>query len=610
MQAFNNELDVLIDYEALNQQFEFYQIEFDSDSKSKRYASRADLINHNKDFLYIEAVKFSYGQKLYLMTKKDAEDQVRDLLDNLDARIKIISWQQVAPADLEQSIVVQLLINNVSIYFDKTNGPMTNLSGHAYYFKKFATKKKKRIKKDNKAVALEFKVTGTKACYLNMSVRTFSSRENVFKFKQGQTFDSFPKYKQVGDRLIYKRQQNKQDDGDFIKRTAINAQKSIIPFYDLKLDKFPETKVGYLKHVIDEFNFMHAGYAEIKGFKPFSFTKVGQIPTKLDENKRIAELLAETDIQIQDLTKNLTTKQLASLSRELKIKVKSNTYAHFDFEILPPNQKPTKPCLRIVYNKDYYQRENLLDPHQEQLAVAVQHITYQDFVQKIFKTDDKGRMVVSKERDVSTIRTALTNLLIKNDVLERKVRVFDSVPAGEWTYYYTVKIDGKKPTYYVTLNEGQLSFGKVDLVDLPKLAPYFNELVAGGGRFLVVHDGKFALVKDTGRFIMPDYADAVRQFEAGKAIATRSNVAKENALASLLELNQVSGKNQYFVGMLAQELNTKWANAIHIYELSGDLEAKDLLAQMDNLIVKNLQLAVVPFPIKYLREYLELEVFK
>lgn len=92
----------------------------------------------------------------------------------------------------------------------------------------------------------------------------------------------------------------------------------------------------------------------------------------------------------------------------------------------------------------------------------------------------------------------------------------------------------------------------------------------------------------------------------------RGKIKREELLSSILDIKSFDeGKAKYyFVGTIGEGMRAKVVTAANIRKITPYKDARimfnDLLPLMNVTFVHNGQLTVVPFPFKYLREYIKM----
>ena len=142
------------------------------------------------------------------------------------------------------------------------------------------------------------------------------------------------------------------------------------------------------------------------------------------------------------------------------------------------------------------------------------------------------------------------------------------------------------------------------LVDLFENAKSNNEVIKGVIRF---ENGSIATIKDTGLFTIPEI-EAIGELLSKGDNKLRGKERREELLSSCLDIKSYSEKNAdyYFVGTIGEGMRPNIQKGSVIRKIEGDTDVVGLdkiLPLMNVPFVINGQLTAVPFPFKYLREY-------
>lgn len=236
----------------------------------------------------------------------------------------------------------------------------------------------------------------------------------------------------------------------------------------------------------------------------------------------------------------------------------------------------------------YYEyKEN--DPHISNDNLIVQHVTVEDFE-------------VSK----CSIKNVLSEILIKQDICNRKLTLYD------WTYndmtftykegdvYYFLKID----------KEGNLIFDKkkeiLEINEYSQMIDKFieNEKVEG----IVFYDGELSTIKKTPLITFPEMYKLHENLKSGNR-SIRNKKYSEEIFSGILDIRKFKfeGKEYYFSGIASSGIQKSMARAINVREIEGNL---DILPLMSVDFVRNGQTTVIPFPFKYLKEYILSDIYK
>lgn len=590
-----NHLTAQINNMLINQKYDFFYLET-CEKYIKRGAYILDAVAMSND---VRAVKFESGKKMLVMLESSAEN-----LKKLKATIRDIedgekySIVQVKSEAVDDWILIQILLNALGVY-DTDFLKFNNLTGHLYCYHEAWLKhgKSKEVDIIWKIPALEVAVD--KNMNLQLNVRTFCSEKLKHKmtFKK-KKFEDYPKYVFSAKKTL-RRKLATDNEPCYIMR-QVDGVKSDITFLDLQsIEKFNHTKMGVLNSVINAFNDKYDGMCEI-GFKPQVISeRVDYSKSVQKENaNRIKQVISENGIQLIDqigdeysqiFTNNI--KQL--LEKKYDIRASVGKRVNRD-----------KLNIMIINNAEYYNGVN--DPHDKVYEdAAVQHINFEDF-------SDSSEFAIA---------TVVHEVIIKRDIQEGKMSLYDWQELGfeqSVSFGMEAEIEEVKRYFFITVNpdgsfdikEQELTLFEMneytELIEIFEQGRTNSETVKGVIRFA---DGSINIIKDTGLFTVPEIADIEHLLKNGDN-KLRGKERREELLSSCLDIKKFeeSGKCYYFVGTIGEGMrqNIKRASVVRIVEGYNGAEVKynQMLPMMNVTFVHNGQLTVLPFPFKYLREYI------
>lgn len=257
----------------------------------------------------------------------------------------------------------------------------------------------------------------------------------------------------------------------------------------------------------------------------------------------------------------------------------------------------------LIHNAEYYNGVN--DPHDEVYdGVAVQHITFENF----------------SDNSEFALATVVHEIIVKKDIEEGRITLFDWEELGfdrEVSFGMETKIDEEKRYFFMKINpdgtfeiqEKELSLFETN--EYSEMTEIFEqgrtelETVRGVIKFA---DENINVIKDSGLFTIPETAKIKELLEKGDN-KLRGRERREELLTSLLDIKlyEENGAYYYFVGTIGEGMRQKIPRAAVIRKVEGyngaDLCFDRLLPLLNVLFVHNGQLTVIPFPFKYLREY-------
>lgn len=591
-----NKLSYRLDKQAIASEYDLFTIET-SDKYIKRGAYILDAPTLNRN---VKSIVFESGRRALMMMHKDDKNRflIKELISGVEEGSKL-SVAETKIQDIQDCVLLQLLLNALSSY-DSNILKFNNLTGHLYCFHPEWVKRGKEKKEDIvwKIPCMEFRITYDYC--IEMSVRTFTSERLKKKISfSKRKFEDYPKYVVSKDNTLRRRLADDVEPG-FIMR-QIDGTKSEIPFLDFQNEKkFDQCKVGTLVKVIEAFNSKYASFASIEcSYMPESKRIDYSKSAAKEDSARIQEMLERLGVHIVDQIGDTYSEQfIENMCSLLLQKYEINASV---------GKKIKKDVLNIcvIHNAEYY--EGVQDPHDKHSdGVAVQHVTLEDFA-------DNAEFAIS---------TVIHEVLIKNDLEVGRITLFDWKELGlkedlsfgtetkfdEETKYFFMKVH---PDGSFDIREQEFTLFEMneytDCVNIFEDAKTNGETVKG---LIRDEQGRINIIKDTGIITLPE-GKVIKELLASGDTKLRGKERREELLSSCLDIKTYmeDGKQFYYVGTIGEGMRWKIPRAANVRCIEGyqgaALMLDKLLPTMNVTFVHNGQLTVLPFPFKYLREYVK-----
>lgn len=587
-----NKIESDIDYFSIDSKYDIFAVKTD-DKYFSRGSKTLDSPLADKRVL---SLCFESGKIFYVLLEHNSENKkiIRKICDETEDADKI-SITQINSADMDNNLLVQLLINGIS---SKSHPYLqfNNLTGRFFCFcPEWIIRDKNNIKQIK---TIEFHVN--KDNILEMNLRTFTS----LKYKEYLKFDKkkwyeYPQYMISVDNSLRRKTKSDNDAEGFIMRQFSNSRNTI-PFMNIQnFRKFKISKMGALEAFTSTFNKKYEGIASIKfaekeisdSIECFSQTKSKEI-----NHAHVSEVLANKNIKIVDAINTEDSEKFCKKISDIlsdAYEVKAKIGKRLNKEALN---------IRIIHNDEYY-GDDIHDPHDDNLeGYSVQHISFEDFAD-------------SADKAISTV---VHNLIIKDDLIKKKISLIDwsglgynediifgtVLKEGEFSssryFFMTVHNDGS-----FDIEEKEYTFMEMDIYT--ELEEIFENNPSVVGIFKL--NGHTNIIKQTGMFTVPEIFAIREQLEQNNtSIRNKEGRAEYFEAVTDLKLYEENECQYYFAGVIGNGMNTGIDRAAKIYEISAtpgsDLFFDRLLQLMNVLFVRNSQLTVMPFPFKYLREYI------
>lgn len=591
-----NQVIFKVDLSAFNEKYDVFRVKTDDKYfKIGAYIIDAPFLNNS-----VRSVLFEGGKTfLVLMDRHDGNfDALKRTFDSHEEGEKI-TFSKEEVSSLKGNCILQLLLNSMSSQkseFLKCN----NLTGHFYCFHNEWLRHDKKSEKNIiwQVPCLELRITqDMKLC---MSMHNFTSELLRKKITFGaKKFEKYPKY--VFSRNSTLRRKLKEDDEPAFIMRQLDGQKTDIPFIDLQnIKKYRKSKVGILASVVSNFNMEFAGMASIEFDIIKEYTALNYSRRAQKENlKAIQGVLSEQSIKIVD---EIGDEYSDMFCRDVAEKL----FAKYGVKATV-GKRVSKGSLNIcvIHNAAYY--EDIEDPYQKRHeGVTVQHITFEDFYGK-------------SEFAISTV---VHELLIKKDILSGQITLFDwnALDYQEEFCFGCAKCDGEANRYFF-MNikpNGSFSFteSKLDIFNMDQYSECVDIFENAKAKLEEVQgviknaNGKINIIKGTDWITIPElFAIEAELLEGNNKLRGRNK--RDELLASCLDIKcfEQKGDTYYFVGEIGEGMRNSISHSANIRRIVRYKDApnffEQLLPLMSVSFVKNGQLTVMPFPYKYLREYIK-----
>ena len=566
MKITTNILDIHIDYEKVDR--DFVIVEFKSNNEKKPNPKIFDIEDAN--FI---SLSYTGGQYAYALMD---EDGYRDLLC---AKLnETISYKRVDAKYTDYyKTLLRLFINALANYTDEL--AYNNLTGKFY---KFDAKTKNSVKMEELSINYDpvYNIT-----LLNCSACTF---------KRVDRFDiDNPVYTFGGNNNTLRRC-FKHEDIMFIKRANGNKKASKV---FLKLtDKSGRARIMY--DLLDHLNNGFSDYLNVK-FKeydilesePSNGVKLEVVTRDLIENYNIA--IVNWTKETENKNEILQLKHNLECTLGKKIRIYKNIQKDM-FNIV------------IIHNKDFYIDNQLQDVHNLlPKKIVTQCITIEE-LSSIINTEDYNKMNAS-------LVTILKELLIKNDIISNNYFSYDDWSAynfkNNWEF---IKCDKDKNNIYkMTINPNGyylIEKEEINIFNASEFTNYIKDFNEKRNLELIIKDDK----GNTNYIERTDTVALPNPLVFGENSMCKKKAVQEVIYPGLFNINyvEIDGINYYNVGKERTNIRFDFQHASHFRRIikvgnSKNL-VKELLKLMSVSFVKYNELTIVPYPVKYLNEFIEM----
>ena len=561
-----------------------------SDKYFKQGASILDesLLDKN-----VQSVYFQKGNNFYLLMRKSdvTKKSIINYLHECDGGDKITVEVRKSSA-IPLHILIQLFLNALSNYDDEELA-FNNLTGHLYcYHRAWLKHAKNEISQIH---SLEINVKEN--LLFLISVRTFSSEKlkSKIEFKK-KKFEEYPKYVFGASRTLRRKLKSDQETS-YIMRQIRGAKKEI-PFLLIQnFEMYESSKIGMIDKIITLCNKKYSQFMYLS-FKDYVETaRIDYKTENKNENKAIIQdLLSNVKINVIDCIGDNYSKTACENLQNIFL---SNYNKKLNFS---SRLSKTALNIRLIHNKEYY-----LDNDDQYLLNAkgyvIQHITLEDF----------------KTSALVTVNSIITELFIKEDLRLGKISLFNWEKLAfnkKWCFSYAKKTEEGNRYFVMAISpDGQFSIKEqeLDLFSYNEYSMYVKMFVdrEDTARCIVSDGENISIILDTDLFTLPRYEEIKEKLSKGDTYL-RNEIAREELLSSCLDVKSfyIDGKEHFFVGIIGNGMQSTIqcaanVRAVEIYK--GNLNFQELLPLMSVTFVRNGQLTILPFPIKYIKEYINLK---
>lgn len=591
-----NQIIATFNYSKIDENYEIYKMSNENSFSKSAYILDSPLTEKS-----VLSVCYTYGKSFYVLLKRDINNKelIRTIIER-SKKANDLTFEQIESQFVYKNVLLQLFLNSICAPKNKYLS-FNNLTGHLYVFNPLSIKRRKFQGADTicQIPCIDVRINNDLTIHLN--VRTFTS----LKYKKQLGYDKIndlPKYV-LSFRNTFRRKLNEDKEDTFVIRQFPN-KKNEISFLDFQNnDKFLNSKVGLLNEIVKSFNELYFDYIsisfkEISEYKSIDYTSL----QNRENDKIIKSCLNKKDINIVDLILDKYSDVLINNIIELF----KNKY---DLKVKKGKQVSSKNFnICVIHNKDYYNGVN--DPHDiEYKGKVVQHITLEDF----------------QDNAVSAISTIVHEILIKEDLANKKITLFDWDAMGfdsKITFGQNFTINGVERYFFMDIEKDgsfDIQEQKLDLFNINEYSDLTHIFSDNSKCFEKVKglvkdsNGNINIIRDTMCFTLPEMEKIKQELDSGNTYL-RSKEKREELISACTDIKyyEENNKGYYFSGVIGNGMRAKIADAANIRKVEAynksDLFFEKLMPLMSVKFVRNNQLTVIPFPFKYLREYINKEL--
>ena len=596
--------DAAIDCTLLDKEYVFFCV------NSKGYRTRADVCDHVSKIKNVVSVKNAgSGSELHIMAKKieGIERNIKDSIHNSKYGLDCTLRQQQSSSMLKRDLM-QLMLN--SLHRSHSYDAVSSASGR--FFRICETKKYEESNELREIITMEFLFEETDAIQkfqnelcLSTKIITFTNirEKDYMRFRKNRPFETFPQY--VFNHNSIKRNNDEKDIPLYIIRKA-TKRKNKINFLDFSDEnKLENSKSGIIQKTVKLFNIQFEGITSID----FDSARIDNFSRPIGSKdfeyyqERANKIVTSKPIFIV----NNEGAEGETACRDLIVELEKRC-------LRPMVVKDTKlDCFRIniVHEKDYFKYDSEADTYEANEKGTNQHVAIESF---------KGK----KRGNIAEV--ILEELSIKSDVVHKQMTLYDwgsKGYIGDYTFALPLHADdGESFGEYATLtvsSTGKLSFSFHEFEDDSMPFAISDAATTSGVDAVIMNPSKNVVaIRNSGIITMPyvqrikSLLNANEKHELGTK-GLRNEEGRIEYLAECIDINTLHISKEkwlYYVGVIGKGMKSTLETAANVREIisweNSEIFFDEIIELMAVPFVRHDQTTVLPFPFKYLREWIKM----
>lgn len=576
MRAIINSLNVKFNYAVIDSQYDFFILT----TADKYISGGAYILDKPITKLKAESVSFDGGRNLFVMFKKNIIT-LYDFIEQIeDEKLSVNKIKSTAIKDYVLFRLFLFSLNN----FESEELKFNNITGKLFIYSN------KWMRKDRTSFM-------TLSMNVDSEMNFICEAANfalLTKFGNNKKVKDYPMYELSNKNNALKRVLRTESKENIYIKHGLYGRKAELSFLNISPKELFNNKIYYIYFILDMLQSKFDDLFEI------SFTRIDLVQsigtTKGDAfiGKAISEI-KKKPLNFVKMTKGSEfaddfTDLVERLSLRLGIDCTISTEV-----------KRGANNIVLIHNKEYYEQNAYDDPYKKlPKAEVIQCVTIEDSLDKII--DDKEAI----------INTIIKEVVIKNDILLNHSFSLDNWQSyrfdGDWIF--GKEKDGKH--YFMTVHpNGQFEFSfKLDdfkpfaIRKINAVSKILSESKGKEKIVIVDTDDNVNILSRTNMFTLPS------KEIFGSDTVSRSKASRETNLAGVVDINLFETENStyYNVGLRGYGMNTNIPHAPLLYKVDKIDCSKNLLPSLMETMsvefVKYKSFTVVPYPIKYLNEWI------
>lgn len=607
------------DYEKINSLYDFYLIENKGSSFKKDSKILYEPLLNKK----VLAIQYTSGASFIIMLKKDRLNKklILDLIDkhNQEHNNNLSQKQIFAPFEKFQHSLLQLFFN--SLAKSKYGDNCSNISGKLYYFSEIKSKQ---------IYCVDFKINSDYSFSLKSKTFTEALKDSNQKSFVLQANNTLKVY-------------DSSDKGlkQYVEYQYKNTKHAVTFANTSNLQTFESSKTGIFEKIIQKFNKTYGDLIQLNLTTESNWNKLdlkSSAQHKKEHFRQLKSILKDKTINVVD---RINDEASAWFCNQLKTTyeniftnadyfTKDNLDLSFKIKI---TKKEDKSALNIclIHNKEYFEiNKDEKDSYKISDSSIIQNVTIEDFKQK-----------KNHELPEASCIVLLNELVVKEDIIKNK-----HITIADWgTYGFDSNVifclceneiinekTNVSQSHYFFMSispDGSFEIGEKtkDLFNQDKLEKIeeifelnnmkterhnkYDEKYKG----LILNDkDEINIIQDSSLFMMPNTQVIYEDLKTKKLSRSKDDLIKYYGGCLDIYYKETPDCIFYSSGQIGSGMNTSVERAAHIRRIipykSSPLFCRESIDTMNVTFVRNGQLTMIPFPFKYLREYILIKTYK
>ena len=594
-----NQFDIeqtVFDYNKINSLYDFYLIE----NEGKSFKPDSNILFESSINKSILAIQYTVGSSFLIMLQKNNLNKtvINQLIEkyNSENNNNLKQKKLTAPFEKFSHSLLQLFFNALAKNFSNEN--CSNIGGKLYYFSEIRSKQ---------IYCVQFKINSDYT--FELKSKTFT--EALENSKQRRFV------LQTNNTLIPAEKKSKQKQ--YVDFQYKNTKHAVTFLESKSLQAFEVSKTGIFDKLLQKFHNAYGDFIKLELKKENDWDKLevkSSASQKTKHIERIQKLLENKTINIVDKIQNASSKYFCDQLKTTYEKMLKNINLKITPKIV---NKALNIC--VIHTKEYYEiNKDEKDTYESSGKYVIQNITLEDF------TNSKG------EVSEAACLVVLNELFVKEDILKNhKITLTDWIAYNFdkdlifcWhekdddnnNHYYFMKVN---PSGEFEIGEktkdlfNQEQFEKIEeIFELNNMKAErhnkYNEKYKG---LILNNKDEINIIQDTAFFMMPECSLISQNLKTGKISRSKDSLIKY--FGGCLDIYYKNHEDYilYSSGQIGSGMNTTIAKAAHVRKIlpykGTSLFFQDYLETMNVTFIRNGQITVMPFPFKYLREYIKMK---